>query len=57
VTCERCKRRPAVVAVVDAPGFLWDEVLGRVLCGPCLDATEADGPWDEVHELVEAVAA
>ena len=57
MTCERCKRRPAVVAVVDALEFLWDEVLGWVLCRPCLKDTEADGPWDEVHALVVAVAA
>ncbi len=52
--CERCHLRPAVVAVVDEPEVLWDEVLGWVLCRPCLCVTEADGPWHQVHVLDEA---
>lgn len=28
-----------------------DQVAGRLLCGPCLAVTEADGPWDAVEVL------
>jgi hypothetical protein len=32
-----------------------DQLLGLLLCGPCLRETEADGLWDGV-ELLEEVA-
>ena len=28
-----------------------DQVTSRDLCGPCLAATSADGPWDRVEVL------
>ena len=28
-----------------------DQIAGVLLCTPCLDATEADGPWSFVEAL------
>lgn len=53
--CERCGSRRAVWACVDEPeqegATFGDEVLGMVMCTPCLDLSEADGPWDLVARL------
>lgn len=55
--CERCGARGRVLwACVDEPEeesvvLFGDEVLGLVLCSPCLDRSERDGPWDIVTRL------
>jgi hypothetical protein len=47
------------VAVWDEPenegGLMFgDELLGLLLCGPCLRETEGQGPWHGVELLEEA---
>lgn len=59
MTCERCGGGHAVVAVWDEPenegGLMFgDELLGLLLCGPCLRETEGQGPWHGVELLEEA---
>lgn len=60
--CDRCEEREATVCVWDEPenasGLMFgDELAGRLLCGPCLLVTEADGPWHGVEVLDEALPA
>ena len=55
--CERCGARGRVLwACVDEPEeegavFFGDQVEGMALCGPCVEVTEADGPWSLVTRL------
>jgi hypothetical protein len=47
---------PPLVCAIDAPeqdgGLMFgDPLLGLLLCGSCLTATEADGPWSSVERL------
>lgn len=61
MTCDTCRRRPAVFLTVDQPeqegGLLFgDETLGRVLCQPCLTRSLQDGPWDHVLRLADVDA-
>lgn len=56
MTCDRCAMTPPQVCAIDLPeqegGLMFaDQVLGRLLCGACLAATEADGPWSSVEAL------
>jgi hypothetical protein len=53
--CERCRTRRAIWACLDEPeeegAYFGDEVDGLVLCTPCLDLAEVDGPWSLVTRL------
>lgn len=56
IPCERCGLAPSRFVAIDLPeqegGLMFgDQVAGRLLCGPCLTVTEADGPWDAVEAL------
>lgn len=55
VKCEHCTTRRALWCAVDLPeeegARFGDEVAGRCLCLPCLEASELDGEWDFVVSL------
>jgi len=56
VKCERCNDAPPHVCAIDLPsndgGLMFgDQVLGMLLCAPCLFITSVDGPWDVVEVL------
>lgn len=58
MTCERCGCAPPRFVAIDLPeqegGMMGDQIAGLLLCGPCLAASEADGPWDAVEALEPA---
>jgi len=59
LSCERCLRRPAALCATDEPEnegalLFGDELVGVLLCRPCLRETEEDGPWSAVDELEPA---
>lgn len=53
--CERCGTRRALWATLDEPeqegAAFGDETLAMCLCTGCLDASEADGPWNLVVRI------
>jgi hypothetical protein len=57
MTCERlgCRRRALWCALEDpeqdCAELFGDDVVGICLCGACLRASEADGPWSAVFRI------
>ena len=56
MTCERCATRRAVWCALedpeqDAATLFGDDVVAICLCLPCLDASEAEGPWSAVYRI------
>lgn len=55
-TCLYCGARQNLWRVIDEPEndcalLFGDEAVARVLCEPCLEASERDGPWAAVARL------
>jgi hypothetical protein len=54
--CERCHERPPTCCVVDLPDTeamveFGNEIVGLLICDPCLSETEREGEWDMVVDL------